>query len=58
MNQLRGKRNLGLSFEREREDQTKPAVCGLAGANVPSPIAPLVISTVQFVFCRSTAQNH
>ena len=41
MNQLRGKRNLGLSFkrererEREREDQTKPAVCGLAGANVP-----------------------
>ena len=64
MNQLRGKRNLGLSFkrererEREREDQTKPAVRGLAGANVPSPIAPLVISTMQFIFCRSTAQNH
>ena len=60
MNQLRGKRNLGLSFEREREreDQTKPAVCGLAGANVPSPIAPLVISTMQFIFCLSTAQNH
>ena len=61
MNQSGGKRNLGLNFKREserREDQTKLAVRGLAGANVPSPFAPLVISTMQFIFYRSTAQNH
>ena len=60
MNQSGGKRNLGLNCkrEREREDQTKLAVRGLAGANVPSPFAPLVISTMQFIFYRSTAQNH
>ena len=60
MNQFRGKRNLGLSFkrEREKEDQTKLAVHGLAGANVPSPFAPFMISTMQFIFYRSTAQNH
>ena len=51
MNQFRGKRNLGLSFKRKkgRGSNEKPVVHGLAEANVPSLIAQLVISTLQFV---------